>query len=85
MNQEVNQELIRSDHILRSHLHHLHLQVLMERWSDSDGLQHLAEQLLLQDLHLHGDSTHEPVLTEELLNGEEQREYFQSIQTMFLA
>ncbi len=55
------------------HLHDLHLQVFMERWGDSDGFQHLAEQLLLQDLHLHGDSAHKSVLTQELLIDERQR------------
>lgn len=52
-----------------SHLHDLHLQVFMERWSDSDGLQHLAEQLLLQDLGLRGSSSHKAVLTQQLLMG----------------
>ena len=54
-----------------SYLHDLHLQVFIQRRSDSDGLQHLAEQLLLQDLH--ADPAHKPVLTQELLIGQRGR------------
>lgn len=54
-------------HIPRSYFHNFHLQVFMERWGNSDSLQHLAEQLFLQCLHLHTSSTHKPVLTQEFL------------------
>lgn len=50
-----------------SYFHNLHLQVFMERRRDSDGLQHLAEQLFLQRLHLHAGTAHKPVLTQEFL------------------
>lgn len=48
------------------HLHHLDLQVFVKRWRHPDGLQHLAEQLLVQELRL---TSHEPVLTQQLLFG----------------
>lgn len=55
------------------YLHDFHLQVFMESRGHSDRLQHLAEQLFLQDLHLHADPTHESVLTQELLMEEGHR------------
>lgn len=64
--------------VVSPHLHDLHLQVFMERRCYSDCLQHLAEQLLLQDLHLRRDSAHEPVLAQELLGGAEKRQGFNS-------
>lgn len=55
------------------YLHDLHLQVLMQGGGDPDGLQHLAEQLLFQNLHLRADSAHKPVVTQELLMRDEVR------------
>lgn len=59
--------------VIPCYLHDLHLQVLMQRRSDSYGLQHLAEQLFLQDLHFRADAAHEPVVTQELLIVDEDR------------
>lgn len=47
-----------------SHLHHFDLQIFVKRRSHPDGLQHLAEQLLVEDLGL---LAQEPVLTQQLL------------------
>lgn len=80
--QEVNQEVFfwegGMSPVVSPHLHDLHLQVLVERRRDSDRLQHLAEQLLLQDLHLRRDSAHKPVLAQELLGGAKKGHDFNS-------
>lgn len=57
---------------MRVYLHDFHLQVFMQRWGDSESLQHLAQQLFLQHLHICPNPTHEPVITQELLMGGKQ-------------
>lgn len=57
-----------------SYLHHFDLQVFMERRRHPDGLQHLAEQLLVEELRL---LAHEPVLTQQLLMGYKASNYQQ--------
>lgn len=82
LHDRVNQEVLLWEGgvspVVSPYLHDLHLQVLVERRRDSDCLQHLAEQLLLQNLHLRRDSAHKPVLAQEFLGGAKKGQGFNS-------